>query len=196
MLVGRPLLHISNVGVGDPEQRRRRAGQAAHTVRGGELLRLLPPPPSPPRTTDAATAMREAGTPGGGGAVVVPIRGYHRLMVKTMTSSLRVPHMVYSDEVNVDALTAVRNSLRPLYAARDAGGGGDRRTGGKLMYMPFFVKAASLALTAFPVLNSTIDVGEMTLTYHAALRRRRIGRGRADPHHGHIVGRRSPRRGR
>ena len=90
-------------------------------------------------------------------------------MVKTMTSSLRVPHMVYSDEVNVDALTAVRNSLRPLYAARDAGGGGDRRTGGKLTYMPFFVKAASLALTAFPVLNSTIDVGEMTLTYHAAL---------------------------
>ena len=32
--------------------------------------------------------------------------------------------------------------------------------------MPFFVKAASLALTAFFILNSNIDVGEMTLTYH------------------------------
>ncbi len=35
---------------------------------------------------------------------VVPIWGYPRLMVKTMTSSLHVSHMVYSDEVNVDAL--------------------------------------------------------------------------------------------
>mmetsp|Transcript_2071 Transcript_2071/g.3846 ORF Transcript_2071/g.3846 Transcript_2071/m.3846 type:complete len:178 (+) Transcript_2071:1-534(+) len=33
--------------------------------------------------------------------------------------------------------------------------------------MPFFVKAASLALTKYPVLNSTIDVEEMKLTYHA-----------------------------
>ena len=66
--------------------------------------------------------------------------------------------MVYSDEVNVDALTAVRDSLRPLYAAHPKMG--------KLTYMPFFVKAASLALTSYPVLNSTIDVGEMTLTYH------------------------------
>ncbi len=53
--------------------------------------------------------------------------------------------------------------LRPLYAVRDASGD---QPGGKLTYMLFFVKAASLALTAFPVLNLTIDVGEMTLTYH------------------------------
>ena len=124
-----------------------------------------PAPPSSltlPRTTDGAYAMREAETPGGGGAVV-PIRGYHRLMVKMTTSSLRVPHMVYSDEVNVDALTAVRDSLRPLYAARDAG---VNHPGGKLTHMPLFIKAASLVLTAFPVLNSTIGIGEMMLTYH------------------------------
>ena len=63
-----------------------------------------------PQTTDMANMMREAGTLGVGGAVV-PIRGYHLLMVKTMTSSLRVPHIVYSDDVNVDALTAVQDSL-------------------------------------------------------------------------------------
>ena len=87
-------------------------------------------------------------------------------MVKTMTTSLQVPHMVYSDEVNVDALTAVRDSLRPLHAARQHAIGGDHPKMGKLTYMPFFVKAASLALTAFFILNSNIDVGEMTLTYH------------------------------
>ena len=88
---------------------------------------------------------------------VIPIRGYNRLMVKSMTSSLQVPHMVYSDEINVNALTEVRDSLRPL--AKDMGVP-------KLTYLPFFIKAASLAMAKHPVLNSTIDVEEMTLTYH------------------------------
>jgi len=88
---------------------------------------------------------------------VIPIRGYNRLMVKSMTSSLEVPHMVYADEINVNALTEVRDSLRPL--AKDMGVP-------KLTYLPFFIKAASLAMTKHPVLNSTIDVEEMTLTYH------------------------------
>ncbi|KAL7536655.1 hypothetical protein ACHAXR_008265 [Thalassiosira sp. AJA248-18] len=37
----------------------------------------------------------------------------------------------------------------------------------KLTYLPFFIKAASLAMRKYPVLNSTIDVEEMTLTYRA-----------------------------
>lgn len=87
----------------------------------------------------------------------VPIRGYNRLMVKSMTTSLQVPHMVYADEINVNALTEVRDSLRPL--AKEMGIH-------KLTYLPFFIKASSLALTKYPVLNSTIDVDEMALTYH------------------------------
>lgn len=87
----------------------------------------------------------------------IPIRGYNRLMVKSMTSSLQVPHMVYADEINVNALTEVRDALRPL--AKEMGVS-------KLTYMPFFIKAASLALSKYPVLNSTIDVEEMTLTHH------------------------------
>mmetsp|Transcript_31622 Transcript_31622/g.51558 ORF Transcript_31622/g.51558 Transcript_31622/m.51558 type:complete len:555 (-) Transcript_31622:221-1885(-) len=88
---------------------------------------------------------------------VIPIRGYNRLMVKSMTSSLQIPHMVYADEINVNALTEVRDTLRPL--AQEMGVP-------KLTYMPFFIKAASLALVKYPVLNSSIDVEEMTLTYH------------------------------
>jgi 2-oxoisovalerate dehydrogenase E2 component (dihydrolipoyl transacylase) len=88
---------------------------------------------------------------------VIPIRGYSRLMVKSMTTSLQVPHMVYADEINVNALTGVRDSLRPL--AKEMGIN-------KLTYLPFFIKASSLAITKYPVLNSTIDVEEMTLTYH------------------------------
>eukprot|EP00984_Skeletonema_dohrnii_P035738 scaffold35869_cov211-Skeletonema_dohrnii-CCMP3373.AAC.1 len=88
---------------------------------------------------------------------VIPIRGYSRLMVKSMTTSLQVPHMVYADEINANALTEVRDSLRPL--AKEMGIN-------KLTYLPFFIKASSLAITKYPVLNSTIDVEEMTLTYH------------------------------
>jgi 2-oxoisovalerate dehydrogenase E2 component (dihydrolipoyl transacylase) len=119
-------------------------------------------------STETTAPMRGAGAPRVGGAAAaaaVPIRGFHRLMVKSMTSSLHVPRMVYSDEANVGARTAVRDSLRPTYVARHAGNG-DRPERKKLTYMPFFVKAASLALTAYPVLNSTIDVREMTLRYH------------------------------
>ena len=83
-------------------------------------------------------------------------------MVKSMTLSLQVPHMVYSDEINVDALTEIRDSLRPL--ATEMG------VTKKLSHMPFFIKATSLALLRYPVLNSTIDVENMTLTYHAEQR--------------------------
>mmetsp|Transcript_39303 Transcript_39303/g.84758 ORF Transcript_39303/g.84758 Transcript_39303/m.84758 type:complete len:577 (-) Transcript_39303:226-1956(-) len=88
---------------------------------------------------------------------VISIRGYNRLMIKSMTSSLQIPHMGYGDEINVDALTKVRDMLRPLAQTMGVP---------KLTYMPFFVKAASLALTKYPTLNSSIDVEEMTLTYH------------------------------
>ncbi len=92
-------------------------------------------------------------------STIVPIRGYNRHMVKSMTVSLQVPHMVYSDEINVDALTNVRDSLRPL--ATEMG------ITKKLSHMPFFIKATSLALTKYPIMNSTIDVENMTLTYHS-----------------------------
>ncbi len=128
---------------------------------------LPPPPPSAiaKTTTNSATPMGRREKDDGTGNAIVPIRGYHRMMVKSMTSSLRVPHMVYSDEINVNALADVRDSLRSEYARIAADG--DTKRGGNLTYMPFFVKAASLALTRYPALNSTIDVEGMTLTYHA-----------------------------
>lgn len=89
---------------------------------------------------------------------VIPIRGYNRLMVKSMTASLQVPHMVFSEEINVNNLTEVRDSLRPLATEHGVT---------KLTYLPFFIKASSLAMLKYPVLNSTIDIDEMTLTYHA-----------------------------
>ena len=89
---------------------------------------------------------------------IVPIRGYNRLMVKSMTESLQVPQMCYSDEVNMNALKVCREELKPLAATQ----------GVKLSYLPFLIKAASLAITEYPLLNSSINVDDFTLTYHAS----------------------------
>ena len=116
------------------------------------------------KSTGAATTATVAATSSArgddiGDDKVIPIRGYHRLMVKSMTSSLQVPHMVYADEININLLTDARNALRQSMLLEG---------GAKVSYMPFFIKATSLALYKYPMLNSTIDVERMTMTHHAA----------------------------
>jgi 2-oxoisovalerate dehydrogenase E2 component (dihydrolipoyl transacylase) len=70
-------------------------------------------------------------------------------MFKTMTTSLTIPHFLYSDTINVTRLSALRARLN---ASRDA------NTTPKLSYMPFVVKAVSVALNQYPLLNSRVDV--------------------------------------
>lgn len=123
------------------------------------------PSSSSSKSTGAATTATVAATSSARGGddigddKVIPIRGYHRLMVKSMTSSLQVPHMVYADEININLLTAARDALRQSMLLEG---------GVKVSYMPFFIKATSLALYKYPMLNSTIDVERMTMTHHAA----------------------------
>eukprot|EP00045_Choanoeca_perplexa_P007397 m.66536 g.66536 ORF g.66536 m.66536 type:complete len:468 (-) comp14060_c0_seq1:56-1459(-) len=79
--------------------------------------------------------------------VVEPIRGMQKAMVKSMTAALQVPHFGYADEVEMDALMGVRQSLKPQVEAM----------GLKLSFMPFIIKAFSLALQEFPLLNSHVN---------------------------------------
>ncbi|KAL6077552.1 Dihydrolipoamide acetyltransferase component of pyruvate dehydrogenase complex [Balamuthia mandrillaris] len=80
----------------------------------------------------------------------VPIKGLQRTMVKTMTAAASVPLFGYGDEICMDALTELRDQLRPVAKKR----------GIKLSYMPLILKATSLALTQYPVLNSSIKYNE------------------------------------
>ena len=119
---------------------------------------------SSPKSTGTATTATVAATRSErgddiGDDKVIPIRGYHRLMVKSMTSSLQVPHMVYADEININLLTDARDALRQSMLLEG---------GAKVSYMPFFIKATSLALYKYPMLNSTINVEQMTMTHHTA----------------------------
>ncbi|KAL3090884.1 hypothetical protein niasHS_007259 [Heterodera schachtii] len=78
----------------------------------------------------------------------IPIRGYMRTMVRTMTEALRIPHFVYSDEIVADHLVELKKHLAPIAAQKGLS---------KLSFMPIFVKATSLALTKFPRLNASFD---------------------------------------
>lgn len=90
--------------------------------------------------------------------VTEPLKGFHKAMVKTMTAALKIPHFGYCDEVDLSRLVSLRAELKPIAAAR----------GVALSFMPFFIKAASLGLLHFPILNASLDEGCQNITFKAS----------------------------
>ncbi|CAJ0965133.1 unnamed protein product [Ranitomeya imitator] len=90
--------------------------------------------------------------------VTEPLKGFHKAMVKTMTSALKIPHFGYCDEVDMTALVKLREDLKPWAESR----------GARLSFMPFFLKAASLGLLQYPILNASVDENCQNITYKAA----------------------------
>eukprot|EP01065_Artemidia_motanka_P001318 TRINITY_DN1060_c3_g1_i1.p1 TRINITY_DN1060_c3_g1~~TRINITY_DN1060_c3_g1_i1.p1 ORF type:complete len:633 (+),score=266.33 TRINITY_DN1060_c3_g1_i1:123-1901(+) len=88
----------------------------------------------------------------------VKITGITKRMVETMTASLSIPTFNASDEVNLNALVEARAALKPIAEKR----------GARLSFMPFFIKAASLALKEFPVVNSTLNKEVTEVIYKGA----------------------------
>jgi pyruvate dehydrogenase E2 component (dihydrolipoamide acetyltransferase)/2-oxoisovalerate dehydrogenase E2 component (dihydrolipoyl transacylase) len=70
----------------------------------------------------------------------------------------KIPHYSYIDECNLTDLVRLRSQLRDPLA----------KTGVKLTYLAFFVKAAARALRDVPIVNSTFDepAGEVVLLDH------------------------------
>jgi 2-oxoisovalerate dehydrogenase E2 component (dihydrolipoyl transacylase) len=75
-------------------------------------------------------------------------------MVKTMTASLKIPHMCYGDEVNMNNLLECRKTTIDGQKV-------------KLSILPFAIKAASIALMDYPIINSSLNEEELTLTLHS-----------------------------
>ncbi|KAK3176261.1 hypothetical protein OEA41_007584 [Lepraria neglecta] len=69
-------------------------------------------------------------------------------MFKTMTRSLTIPHFLYADEIDVTVLSTLRRRLNA-----------QAMNGEKLSYLHFIIKAVSLALEDFPLLNARVDAG-------------------------------------
>jgi len=87
---------------------------------------------------------------------VEPIRGIKAVMAKAMANSVTtIPHFTYCEEIDMTELIKLRLELKEVYAKQDI----------KLTMMPFFMKAMSLALKEFPVINSQVNDDCTELTY-------------------------------
>ncbi|KAJ0407990.1 hypothetical protein P43SY_000194 [Pythium insidiosum] len=133
-----------------------------------EYIRALAASP-PTATTPASTSSAVASSPAVASAApvtasyleedtTVPLTPIQKMMVKSMNAALRIPHFGYADEIEVDALYELRDKLKPVAEAR----------GIKLSFMPFIIKAASLALKHHPSLNATVSEDETQVTMLAA----------------------------
>eukprot|EP00808_Paulinella_micropora_P004496 g44395.t1 len=87
----------------------------------------------------------------------MPLTGLTRAMSVKMTEAAAIPTFGYSDEMKMDALADVRALSLPLC----------EKFGVKLSYLAFMIKATSMALVEFPVLNSTVNKDCTAITYKA-----------------------------
>ena len=76
----------------------------------------------------------------------LPLTPVQSQMFRTMTRSLTIPHFLYADEIDITALSTIRRRVnaQALNAPR-------------LSYLHFIIKAVSLALEEFPLLNARVE---------------------------------------
>lgn len=86
---------------------------------------------------------------------VVKIIGLRRKIAQQMLAAKQTaPHFTYVEEIDVTELVSLRKRLKPRAAER----------GIKLTYLPFIMKACSVAFREFPNVNATMDSDKYELT--------------------------------
>ncbi|TPX54246.1 dihydrolipoyllysine-residue (2-methylpropanoyl)transferase, partial [Powellomyces hirtus] len=114
----------------------------------GDILAFVAPAPTPaPITGDA----------------IVPLGAIQKAMFKSMTRSLQIPHFGFSEEIILDATTAYRASINAHLKRNPYHSSSNTATTTtslppvkKISYMPIFIKALSMALNEFPILNARL----------------------------------------
>jgi pyruvate dehydrogenase E2 component (dihydrolipoamide acetyltransferase)/2-oxoisovalerate dehydrogenase E2 component (dihydrolipoyl transacylase) len=103
-----------------------------------------------PRRTEP---VKDFGKPG----TRIPLQGLRKRIAEHMVKATRtIPHYGYVDECEVTELVRLRTNLKEAYA----------RSGIKLTYLPFFVKAAVAALKAVPLVNASLDEEAQEIVLH------------------------------
>lgn len=107
--------------------------------------------------------------------VRVPLTPVRSAMVRTMTDAAAIPHLRLVTPVDVTALVGLRRRLNasltvtPPATAAAATAAMTRDTPAapvKLTYLPFFLRATSMALTAHPALNATFPAPHDVVHVH------------------------------
>jgi 2-oxoisovalerate dehydrogenase E2 component (dihydrolipoyl transacylase) len=123
-------------------QQETRAGHHQHPTNGEKTDSQVVHSPSPTHESNSTRTEK--------------VRGIQAAMAKQMSASVfTIPHFSVSDELEMDSLIALRKTLKPAFEAQDV----------KLSFMPFFIKAMSLALSEFPIINSQLNDDADEITY-------------------------------
>lgn len=127
-------------------------GGAAATPASAAAAAATPAPAASSAPAAAAAAAAPAYVPQVYAAedVTHKVSGLQRVMVRTMEEASRVPTLLYCDEIVLNELAEVRRTLKPLAEQR----------GVRLSYMPFLIKATSMALRRFPRMNAHYAGGD------------------------------------
>jgi len=104
-------------------------------------------------STPATPFSPDIATIGAQQEVLVPMTRTQEMMFKTMTRSLTIPHFLYADEVDFTSLVELRGRLNKVLHKSGLNDG----QVGKLSYLPFIIKAVSMALYKYPILNARVD---------------------------------------
>jgi 2-oxoisovalerate dehydrogenase E2 component (dihydrolipoyl transacylase) len=87
------------------------------------------------------------------------MRGLQAAMAKHMAHAwASIPHFTVSDECTMDNLLAIKQTLSAQFAQADI----------KLTLLPFMVKALSLAMREFPIINASLSQDGEAIEYHSS----------------------------
>jgi len=86
-----------------------------------------------------------------------PLIGIRALMAKKMAESKsKIPHFSYFEQVEVERLIQLKTNTKRVAEIE----------GVHVTYMPFLIKALSLCIKKYPILNSSCNMEEGKLIYH------------------------------
>ncbi|KAL2131247.1 hypothetical protein VTI74DRAFT_5373 [Chaetomium olivicolor] len=125
------------------------------------------PTPTPSAQSVPPTPAFPSGETGAQQETTVPLTRTQEMMFKSMTRSLSIPHFLYADEVDFTSLVELRTRLNKVLSKS----GLSDSAVSKLSYLPFIIKAVSLSLYKFPILNARVDTesagGKPTLVHRS-----------------------------
>lgn len=108
----------------------------------------------------AATPAPSSSAPGVQTEDRQPLTKTQEQMFRTMTRSLSIPHFLYADEIDFTDLSALRGRLNAVLSSSPSSPAPvipSNHGVTKLSYLPFIIKAVSIALQQYPILNARVD---------------------------------------
>ncbi|GAV64152.1 2-oxoacid_dh domain-containing protein/Biotin_lipoyl domain-containing protein/E3_binding domain-containing protein [Cephalotus follicularis] len=85
----------------------------------------------------------------------VPLRGFQRAMVRSMSMAAKVPHFHYVEEINCDALIELKSSFQNNNTDPNV----------KHTFLPLLIKSLSMALSNYPSMNSCFNEESLVLVH-------------------------------